>query len=179
MIDVLVRRTVKDDHAGLEAFLLALPRRDGGFLKADVQNKIDLQGLLDQARGVQLIATDDEESILGYASVLPSVGRSSHVAELRLVVAAGARRRGIGRALARAALIESVTLGLEKLAVEALAEQTDLVEMFMDLGFEPEALMHDFVRDEAGNYADLMILVHPATEAAAFLAAVGIDEDLA
>jgi ribosomal protein S18 acetylase RimI-like enzyme len=174
---MLIKHLEPGDRDRLEEFLLDLPRQDGGFLKTDVRDSVDLAALVGQSRGAGLIAVEDDDSISGYATVLPSVGRSSHVAELRLVVAPGARRHGIGRELARAALLQSVRLGLEKLVVEVLAQQDDVVEMFLGLGFEAEALLQDFVRDEDGEYADLMVLVHPST-AAADLAAVGIREDL-
>ena len=50
--------------------------------------------------------------------------------------------------------------------------------MFVALGFEPEALLHDFVRDEDGHYADLMVLVHPTTAGANDLFLAGIAEAL-
>ncbi len=34
--------------------------------------------------------------------------------------------------------------------------------MFQDLGFEPEALLVDFVRDSDGAFHDLMVLTHRA-----------------
>lgn len=175
---MLVRRTQSGDDRALEQFLLGLPRQEGGFLKADVSRSVDREVLMHAGHGARLAAFDDHESIVGFAAVVPSIGRSSHVAELRLVVAAGERRRGIGRELARASLVAALELGLEKLAVEVLASQEDLVDMFVALGFEPEALLHDFVRDEDGNYADLMVLVHPTTAGANDLFLAGIAEAL-
>jgi L-amino acid N-acyltransferase YncA len=174
---MIVRTAGAGDREAIDHFLLALPDQDGGFLKADLANRADRDQVLDQPRGARLVAVEPDGPIVGYASVLPSAGRSRHVAELRLVVAPGSRRQGIGRALARASLIAALELELEKLAVEVLAGQDDLVDMFLDLGFEVEALLHDFVRDENGSYADLIVLVHPATEAARAIAAAGIDEE--
>lgn len=176
---MIVRRAGLADEAALDDFLVGLPRQDGGFLNADLADDADRRQVLDQSRGTRLIALTEDGTIVGTASILPSAGRSSHVAQLRLVVAAGSRRRGIGRTLARASLVAALGLGLEKLAVEVLGQQEDVVDMFLDLGFDAEALLHDFIRDEDGNYADLMVLVHPTVDAAHALAAAGIGEELA
>jgi predicted GNAT family N-acyltransferase len=175
---VIVRTAGPADREAIDHFLVALPQQDGGFLKANLSNRTERDQVLNQPRGARLVAVEHDGTIVGYAAVLPSAGRSRHVAELRLVVAPGSRRQGIGRALARSSLIAALELKLEKLAVEVLAGQDDLVDMFLDLGFEAEALLHDFVRDENGCYADLMVLVHPATEAARAIAAAGIDEEV-
>jgi hypothetical protein len=51
-------------------------------------------------------------------------------------------------------------MGCSHSFVEVVAEQEALVDMFQDMGFEPEALLVDFVRDEAGQCHDLMLLTH-------------------
>jgi L-amino acid N-acyltransferase YncA len=85
----------------------------------------------------------------------------------------------MGRALARAALIEALELGCSHTYVEVVAEQEGLVEMFQDMGFEPEALLQDFVRDTAGDYHDLMLLTHRADEAWGRSRLVGLQESFA
>ena len=94
----------------------------------------------------------------------PGEGWSSHVAELRVLVARHARSQGLGRSLARAALVEAQQLGCTQAYVEVVAEQDALVAMFQDMGFLPEALLADFVRDSEGVFHDLMILTHKASE---------------
>ena len=39
-----------------------------------------------------------------------------------------------------------------------IAVQTNTIEMFRSLGFDPEALLVDHVRDRAGELRDLMVL---------------------
>jgi len=70
----------------------------------------------------------------------------------------------IGRDLARGALVEALNLGCRQAYVEVVAEQESLVAMFQDLGFEPAALLPDFVRDSAGEFHDLMLLTHRTDE---------------
>ena len=48
--------------------------------------------------------------------------------------------------------------------------------MFQDLGFEPEALLSDFVRDGAGEFHDLMLLTHRADEQLSRQQVLGLNE---
>ena len=57
------------------------------------------------------------------------------------------RGHGIGRRLAQKAVLDAVDLGLKKLVVEVISDQAALIAMFRGLGFEPEALLSDHVRD--------------------------------
>ena len=68
------------------------------------------------------IAVDDGE-VVGSVAVVPLHGWSSHVGEVRLVVDPEQRGRGIGRALARQAVLDALDLGLAKLVVEVIADQ--------------------------------------------------------
>ena len=46
--------------------------------------------------------------------------------------------------------------------------------MFRSLGFDPEALLKDHVRDQTGELRDLMVLAHSVEESFATMAAAGI-----
>lgn len=48
--------------------------------------------------------------------------------------------------------------------------------MFQSLGFRPEAILEDFVRDSAGNPHDLLLLTHHAGENWQALAGLGMGE---
>jgi RimJ/RimL family protein N-acetyltransferase len=110
--------------------------------------------------------------------VIPGVGWSSHVGELRLVVDPSRRREGLGGALAKAAVAAALTAGLHKVVVEAIATQDPTIALFAGLGFQPEALLVDHVRDAAGELHDLMVLALYGDETWSTLIAVGLDEVL-
>ena len=109
---------------------------------------------------------------------MPLHGWSSHVGEVRLVVDPEHRGRGIGRDLARHAVVEAVGLGLSKLVVDVISDQLALIGMFRALGFEPEALLADHVRDRSGELRDLMVLSNDVESQFASMAAAGISEQL-
>ena len=93
-----------------------------------------------------------------------------------MVVDPAKRGRGVGAALARHGLIAAVTAGLEKVSVEVLAEQEAVAALFTDLGFTPEALLADHVRDDDGRLHDLLVLSHPIEQTWSGLATLGMVE---
>ena len=91
------------------AFLGRVPEGDRTFFKEDVDDPevVDAWARPGTARAV---AVEDGE-VVGYVAVVPLHGWSSHVGEVRLIVDPGHRGRGIGRALARRAVLEAIELG--------------------------------------------------------------------
>jgi ribosomal protein S18 acetylase RimI-like enzyme len=100
------------------------------------------------------------------------------VGEVRLVVDPHHRGRGIGRRLARQAVLDAVDIGLTKLVVEVISDQEALIAMFRSLGFEPEALLTDHVRDRSGEMRDLIVLANSVEEQFAAMSAAGVADQL-
>ena len=158
---IAVRALTQAAAASFLAFAGQVPEGERRFLKEDLTDPEEaFAGFLRDTKARRLAAFDVDGAIAGLAGAFPGEGWSSHVAELRVLVAATHRGRGVGRVLARAALVEALKLGCSHAYVEVVAEQEALVAMFQDLGFEPEALLPDFVRDSAGDFHDLMLLTH-------------------
>jgi len=109
-------------------------------------------------------ASVEGDEILGMVSVRPGAGASSHVGEVTLLVSPSRRRRGIGRALAKEALLRSVSEGLTHIFVEVSAEEVGTRHMFEQFGFMPEALLRDFIRDSNGDHHDLIVMTHCVEE---------------
>ena len=118
-----------------------------------------------------------DPDVVGYVAVIPLHGWSRHVGDVRIVVDPDHRGRGVGQALARHAVLEALELGVAKLVVEVIADQEALIAMFVALGFEPEALLIDHVRDRSGELRDLLVLAHTVAEQWASMAAAGIVEN--
>jgi ribosomal protein S18 acetylase RimI-like enzyme len=164
------------DEPALVRFFARIPDADRTFLKEDVE---DPQVLAEWSRpgAARGIALDGGE-VVGSVAIVPLHGWSSHVGEVRLVVDPEHRGRGIGRDLARHAVVEAVQLGLSKLVVDVISDQLALIGMFRALGFEPEALLADHVRDRSGELRDLMVLSNDVESQFASMAAAGISEQL-
>jgi ribosomal protein S18 acetylase RimI-like enzyme len=171
-----IRPLTRDDASALERFLERVPEGDRTFFKEPVDDPAVVATWFD-APGTRVVAVDDGE-IVGYVALIPLQGWSSHVGEVRVVVDAAARGRGIGRALARHAVLDAVNAGLSKMVIEVVADQEPAIAMFRSLGFDPEALLKDHVRSRDGELHDLMILAHSVEESYAALAATGIAESV-
>ena len=87
------------------------------------------------------------------------------------------RGRGVGRALAQRAVLEAME-SLAKLVVDVIAEQESLIGMFRALGFEPEALLVDHVRDRSGELRDLLVLANSVESQFASMSVAGIVDSL-
>ena len=173
-----IRKLEPDDRERLEAFLRETPEDDRTFFKEDLTDPETIGALLAEKRGLRFAAVTDGK-IIGYVRVIPGTGLESHVGEIRLVVAPSSRRGGVGRDLARRALVEAVKeLGLRKLFVEVVAEQEPAIRMFKKLGFTAEAILRDHLRDRRGTMRDLLLLCHFVDENWACLAGLGLDREV-
>jgi L-amino acid N-acyltransferase YncA len=162
----------------LVAFFGSLPEGDRTFIKEDVTDPGTVRSwATDTSPGGRWVAVDGEE-VTGYVAVRPLSGWSDHVGEVRLVVSPTRRGSGLGRELARRALVEAVSSGLSKLVVEVVAEQGAALALFADLGFSGEALLRDHIRDRSGELRDLMVLAHHVSETWAGMDTVGIADEL-
>jgi ribosomal protein S18 acetylase RimI-like enzyme len=168
-----IRHIEPDDEAGLARFLERVPAADRTFFKEDVDAT---QGWM-QPGPARTVAIEDG-AVVGWLAVVPKPGWSSHVGEVRLIVDPSRRGRGIGRTLARRAVLEALELGLEKMVVEVIAVQAPTIAMFRSLGFEPEALLTDHVRDRNGDVRDLMVLSHSVQEQWSAMIMAGIADDV-
>jgi ribosomal protein S18 acetylase RimI-like enzyme len=167
-----IRRIEPGDRGALERFLDEIPDADRTFLKEDVADPdvVAAWVLPGDARSIAVEGGD----VVGYVAVIALHGWSSHVGEVRIVVDPDHRGRGVGQALARHAVLEALELGVAKLVVEVIADQEALIAMFVALGFEPEALLIDHVRDRSGELRDLLVLAHSVQDQWASMAAAGI-----
>ncbi len=173
-----VRPLSQELAAPLEEFFARVPESDHNSFAEDVLRPGVVQGWLGQTGAHRACAVEGDR-VIGYLAVLPLVGWSSHVGSLRVVVDPAARGQGVGRALARAGLLASLQLGLTKTVVEVVVDAVPAVGMFEALGFEPEALLRDHVRDKSGELHDLLVLAHEVEGTWSAMASAGLDEALA
>ena len=172
----MIRQLEQRDREDVKRFIARVPEGDRTFFKENVDDPEVLEAWV-RPGSDRAIAIDDER-VLGYVAVVPLQGWSSHVGEVRVIVDPDARGRGIGRALARHAVLEALNLGLTKMVVEVVADQEATIAMFRSLGFDPEALLADHVRDQAGDLRDLMILAHSVEQSWASMNASGIADSV-
>ena len=171
-----IREMEEGDEPAVERFVTRIPERDRTFFKEDVSDPSVIKAWT--RPGVAYSLAVEAGEVIGTASVVPLHGWSSHVGEVRVIVDPAHRGTGVGRALARQAVVDALGLGLTKMVVEVTAEEDATVGMFRALGFDPEALLVDHVRDKAGDLHDLMILAHSVEGASAALQVSGLAPEL-
>jgi ribosomal protein S18 acetylase RimI-like enzyme len=165
------------EHGGRLAELFSgLSERDLTLVKEDLADPDAVRTWAARA-GQQWVALDGQD-VVGYATVRPLPEWSDHVGELRLVVDPARRRVGVGKALARHALVEAVRAGRRKLVVELTADQDNALAMFSSLGFTGEALLRDHIRDRSGQLHDLVMLAHFVEGLWGVMGAVGLSDEL-
>ena len=174
-----IREPSAADLDTLMAFFARVPDSERTFFKEPVLDRATIESWLTTDSGRRGLAHDEDGSVVGYVAVIRLTGWSDHVGEVRLVVDPGHRGQGLGRALARWALLQAVDCGLAKLTVEVVAEQEGAVAMFTGLGFQAEGLLRDHVRDRDGELRDLVLLSHSVADAWSAMETAGIDDALA
>lgn len=159
----------------LERLMASLPDEDVVFMHEDVRSPSVLRELVEPGgRALRWVVLDGDDAT-AYAGLVPMVGLSDHVGELRLVVSPAHRRRGVGRRLAQEAMVAALGAGLRKVVVEVVADQDGTAAMFRGLGFEGEALLRDQVRDRAGELRDVLLLAHFADDTSSALSTIGVE----
>jgi ribosomal protein S18 acetylase RimI-like enzyme len=173
-----IQELTADRCDALLRFFAGLPEGDLTFIKEDVTDPETVRSWAGgEGPGGRWVALDGDE-VAGYVAVRPLPGWSDHVGEIRLVVSPARRGSGLGRELARRALVEAVGAGLSKLVVEIVAEQGAALALFTDLGFTGEALLTDHIRDRSGQLRDLMVLAHHVETTWSGMDTVGVVDEL-
>ena len=174
-----IREPSAADLDALLQFFERIPESERTFFKEPVLDRATVEGWLTAERGRRGLALDDDGRVVGYVAIVRLSGWSDHVGEVRLVVDPDQRGKGVGRALARWALLQALEAGLSKLTVEVVAEQEGAVAMFGSLGFTAEGLLRDHVRDRDRQLRDLILLSHSVEDAWSAMETAGIDDALA
>ena len=178
---VTLRHMRAPDRDAVLAFARALPGHDLLFLPVDITRPAVIDAWVEAiARGiVTTLIAERDGAILGYAAIdRGQLDWSPHVAELRVLVGASARGHGLGRVLTQEAFRLALELGIEKMVAHMTVDQKGAIAVFEGMGFRPEALLRDHVKDRDGHTHDLLILSHDVARFQAQLEAYGVSEAL-
>lgn len=172
-----VSRYTPTGSEAMMRFATSLSHEDRNFLKEDASDPTVLERWAHASDIDRFVAIQDG-NVVGYVGIHPLAGWSSHVSEVRVLVAPKARGQGIGQRLVQTAVAVAVADGKEKLVIEVISDQEQTIGMLQANGFVPEALLADHVRDRQGQLRDLMVLSCRAGELAGVLELLGVDESL-
>ena len=158
-----LRYMAAGDETAVAAFADALPPHDLLFMRRDItQPKVAEAWMrsIDDGSITTLLATRGGR-IYGCAAIVrDELSWSPHVGEMRLVIDSGVRGRGLGRALAEECFAVALDIGVEKLVACMTVDQQAAITVFEELGFRPEAMLKEHVRDRDGSKHDVAMLSH-------------------
>ena len=174
---ITLRYMTAADAAGMLAFARSLSPHDLLFLRRDITDPAAVAEWvhdIDSGEMDTVLALSGNE-IVGYATMHRStLGWSQHVAELRVNVAEKMRGKGLGRVLTQEAFAIALGKGIEKVIAQMTLDQKGAIATFEGIGFRPEALLRDHVKDRDGNKHDLLVLSHEVARFEATLNAYGV-----
>lgn len=168
--DVTLRMMTPADGPLMLDFAQQLPYHDLLFLRRDITRPEGIEKWTHdiESGAIHSVIAENSTRVLGYSTLHRNDHEwSMHVAELRVLVAPQARGTGLGRLLTREAFGLALSIGIEKVVARMTLDQTGARTVFEELGFRPEALLKDEVKDRAGKKHDVLFL---STEVEAFLA---------
>lgn len=112
------------------------------------------------AHAAVFVAEADDGELVGRLSVARDAHpASSHVADIGLMVAKSARRRGVGRALLEAAVEWARSAGVRKLELHVFPWNEPAIRLYEKFGFEREGYRKGHYR-RAGEDVDAILMAY-------------------
>ncbi|MCS6839370.1 MAG: GNAT family N-acetyltransferase [Roseiflexus sp.] len=158
---VHIRLIEAGDNERLIALGAALPENDWLHVENDLRSPEVVARLVnarDAEHWRQIVAVAPDGAIVAYASARLLPGRSSHVADIQLIVDEAWRRCGLGAVMAGEIVAHARQLGAAKVFVDMVEEQTAGQAIFTRLGFTLEGRLINHIRDRQGKLHNLVVL---------------------
>lgn len=156
-----LRLLVPEDGEAVLAFAQRLPTHDLLFLRRDIAQPKVIAAWMEATRngGIVTVLGWRGDSVVACATIVrDALSWSRHVGEMRVIVDPALRGSGLGQVLTGECFAIAVELGIERLTANMTVDQRGAIELFEGLGFRPEALLKDQVKDREGRTHDIVIL---------------------
>ncbi|UCF04849.1 MAG: GNAT family N-acetyltransferase [bacterium] len=158
---VIVRNLHPDDLDSLMKFYRSIPDKDRIYLKVDVtKRKVVKQriGLIETGRIFRIVAEHEGDIVADGALELTLEEWGKNQGEPRVIVATDFQRKGLGMIVMRELYFTAIKNNVEKIVAKIMKPQIAAQNICRKLGFQQEAIMHDYVRDQAGKPQDFVIM---------------------
>jgi RimJ/RimL family protein N-acetyltransferase len=175
--DVEVRLMNCADEAAILDFARALAPHDLLFMRRNISEPKVVAAWVKEAQAgnlTTLLAIRQGRIVGCIAIVRDELSWSPHVGELRLIVAPQLRGKGLGRALTQLSFAVALGLGLEKLMAYMTVDQRGAIAVFEGLGFMPEAVLRDHVKDLKSVKHDVAVLAMDVVKYFGRMQALGV-----
>lgn len=164
---ISVRPMRSDDVLRSYEFFCALPSEDRKYLRTDVTRRELVERRTtehDGDRVVRIVAVDDGEIAADGALEIEGHGWGNNVAEVRLIVGRPWQRLGLGTVVARELFHLASKHRVDRIVARLMRPQVGAHRIFKRLGFHEEFLIPEHVRDQSGEWQDLIIMRCPLEE---------------
>jgi RimJ/RimL family protein N-acetyltransferase len=158
---VMIRDMRPDDTQRSFEFFAELPEQDRRYLRADVRRWEVVERRtreLDTGRALRVVAVDGDEIVADGALELAGHGWGANIAEIRLIVAHPYQRLGLGAQMARELFFLAAEQKVDRIVARMMRPQVGAQQIMRRLGFQDEFLIPEQVRDQDGNWQDLIIM---------------------
>jgi RimJ/RimL family protein N-acetyltransferase len=159
-----IRAAEPADAPALVALASAVGSEPEGWLLADsrwrsvAEERRYIRALRRHPDGALIVAEADGMVVGRLSIVRDPHPASGHVADLGLMVAASHRRRGIGRALLRAAEDWARSSRVSKLELHVFPHNEPALALYEEAGYEREGFRRRHYRRPDGSYVDAVLM---------------------
>jgi L-amino acid N-acyltransferase YncA len=159
--EVLIRSMKSGDLEPLLVFYKALPEEDRRFLRVDVTKRENVERgfkRVESGEVKRLLAFHGEEVVAEGSLELEGHNWKEHVGELRLIVARGFQRKGLGTLMARELYTLAAGLKVDEIMVRMMRPQRGARRIFRKLGFQEAVMLPEYVKDLHGIKQDMVVM---------------------
>ena len=160
-LNVTFRLMAAQDRAGFHQMALKLTEEDLAFLRTDITDDTTMDEYLqniERGRTVTVLL-DVGGQIIGYGSLHHDEQLwTHHMGEIRILVLREYRGKGLGKKLVSELFHIADSMGLQRVVCQIPAEQGGVRAMLEELGFQPEALLREWLLTRDGSRFDLLVM---------------------
>ncbi|MFW5709510.1 MAG: N-acetyltransferase family protein [Chloroflexota bacterium] len=156
-----LRLMSRDDIEKVHAFAKGLSEADLWFMRRDITRVEAIEEWIHEIESDHActILVEHKDKLVAYGSIYYNqLFWNRHLAEMRVMVAADCRGRGVGQKLARELTLLARSMGLEKVMVYMAANDQAARRMVDYLDFKPEAILADWIKGRDNRKHDLLIM---------------------
>lgn len=158
---IILRPMQDDDLERSLAFFRGLEASERRYLRRDVSQREVVTERIAETRSPlteRVVAVHDEAIVADGSFEHERYGWGEKSAQIRLIVAPGFRRVGLGMCLARQLFVIANQHDIVRINVRIQRPQKGPREIFHKLGFREEFIIPDHVRDLEGELQDLVVM---------------------
>ncbi len=159
--EVLIRPMRRDDLERSLEFFRELPEEDRKYLRGDVTKRGVVERRIreiDAGHVKRLVALVDDNIVADGAIELAGHEWTTHVGEMRLIVAHSFQRKGLGMLMSRELYALAASHKVEQILVSIARPQVAAVSICHKLGFREEIVLPRHVKDRNGKSQDLILM---------------------